>query len=79
MTVAERWHRVALLRAALEELAAHVPMIQQTKRELEQIHDLRFLIEQWVTMRAEDHPRTFNFVCYTLGVEPSRVRQYLRI
>ncbi len=79
MTVAERWYRVALLKAALEELAAHVPAIQHTKRELEQIRQLRWMVEQWVTNQAKDFPATFNLACIVLGADPSRVRQHLRI
>lgn len=79
MSVGERWRRVALIKAALAELSAHVPEIEQTKREIEQVKRLAVLMQDCVTKGVQNNPATFLLACDLLGVDPFKVRQALRI
>ena len=79
MTVAERYQKLALVKAALAEMSKHVPEIQQTARELEQVHELAELMQKWVSNGVNDHPATFNLGCFFLGVDAGDVRRALRI
>lgn len=79
MTVADRWRRVALIKAALEELSAHVPMLQHTERELEQVKRLSHLLQECVTRGVQNNPATFLLGCDLLGLDPGEVRKALRL
>ncbi len=79
MTTAERWHRVALVRAAINELATYVPELKMTAREIEQVKVLRNMMQDWVTDRVREYPASFNLVCHLLGADAFRIRQALRI
>jgi hypothetical protein len=78
-TVAERNQKAMLVKAALAEVLEHVPAVQFTRREMEQIHELAGLIRRWISEAAMDKPATFNLGCYFLGVDASEVRRALRI
>lgn len=79
MTVYERWYKLALLKAALDELSAHVPAIQHTKRELEQVAKLKGQIEAVVTNQVREFPATFNLACNLLGLDPGHVRRRIGV
>lgn len=79
MTVAERWQRIALIKEALDELSAHVPAIQHTKRELEQVARLRDQVEELVTGKVREFPASFNLVCNLLGVDPAMARRRIGV
>jgi hypothetical protein len=79
MTVYDRWYRIALIKAALDELSAHVPAIRHTARELEQIGAIAHQIQDVVTDTVREMPATFNIVCHLLNVDPAIARRTLRI
>lgn len=79
MSVAERWRRVALIKSALAELSAHVPEIEQTARELEQVKRLAHLLQDCVTQGIQNNPATFLLACQLLGVDPFAVRKAMRV
>lgn len=78
-TVTDRWQKVALLKAALNEMSEYVPELQHTAREIHQVACLKDTILDWVKGRATDMPATFNLGCYFLGVDAGEVRRALRI